>query len=221
MQSIWWQVFDILGTSAFALSGALVAISRRMDVFGIFVLAAATAVGGGIVRDLMLGHTPPSAFRTTLYVWIIALSIVAVVLFIRYVNVSSRQRLVHQMESVYLVCDAIGLGSFTVTGTLMGFYYYPQYWVLNVTLGVLTAVGGGVVRDVLAGQIPGVLKKEIYATAALAGACILLSVHIYWGFTIYAASTLSFAFTVCLRLVAVRLHWNLPRVRRTTKSSIF
>lgn len=76
----------------------------------------------------MLGHTPPSAFRTTLYVWIIALSIVAVVLFIRYVNVSSRQRLVHQMESVYLVCDAIGLGSFTVTGTLMGFYYYPQYW---------------------------------------------------------------------------------------------
>ncbi|WP_301963202.1 trimeric intracellular cation channel family protein, partial [uncultured Megasphaera sp.] len=154
MQSIWWQVFDILGTSAFALSGALVAISRRMDLFGIFVLAAATAVGGGIVRDLMLGHTPPSAFRTTLYVWIIALSIVAVVLFIRYVNVSSRQRLVHQMESIYLVCDAIGLGSFTVTGTLMGFYYYPQYWVLNVTLGVLTAVGGGVVRDVLAGQIP-------------------------------------------------------------------
>lgn len=221
MQSIWWQVFDILGTSAFALSGALVAISRRMDLFGIFVLAAATAVGGGIVRDIILGYTPPSAFRTTLYVWIIVVSIIAVSLCVRYGNSSSHQRLVHYMESVYLVCDAIGLGSFTVTGTLMGFYYYPDYWVLNVTLGVLTAVGGGVVRDVLAGQIPGVLRKEIYATASLAGACILLAVQAYWGFTTYTAAVLSFAFTVCLRLVAVRLHWNLPRVRKTTKNSIF
>ena len=219
MQSIWWQIFDILGTIAFAISGALVAISRRMDLFGIFVLAAATAVGGGIVRDLLLGDTPPSAFRTTLYGGLILGSMVVSGLFFRYVYGTSRHRLAHYLGGAYIVCDAIGLGSFTVTGTLLGYYVYPQYWLLNITLGVITAVGGGVIRDVLAGHIPGVLKKEIYATASLTGAALLLFFQTSGIISTYAAAVTSFVCTVALRLIAVRLHWNLPRGRRISKSS--
>ena len=155
MQSLWWQIFDVLGTAAFALSGALVAVSRRMDLFGIFVLAAATAVGGGIVRDMLLGNIPPAAFKTSVYLWIILVAMVLSIIGVRYIRVSSRKRLMHGGLVVYLCCDAVGLGSFTVTGTLLGCFYYPAYWILCVTLGVLTAVGGGVIRDVLAGRIPG------------------------------------------------------------------
>ena len=139
MQSIWWQVFDILGTTAFALSGVLAAIFRRMDLFGVFVLAAATAVGGGIVRDVLLGSIPPAAFKTSLYLWIILATMLLCSIGVRYIRMSSHRRATHYGLIIYICCDAVGLGSFTVTGTLLGCFYYPNYWILCVTLGVLTA----------------------------------------------------------------------------------
>ncbi len=221
MQSIWWQIFDILGTAAFALSGAMVAISRRMDLFGVFVLAAATAVGGGITRDILLGNTPPAAFRTGLYGMIIIFSVLLAAVVIRYVKFSSHQRLAQYVSGLYFICDAIGLGAFTVTGTLLGYYLYPHYWIFNITLGVITAVGGGVIRDILAGHIPGVLKKDIYAAASLIGASMMLFLHMFDYLSIQAAAITGFVFTVLLRLIAVRLRWNLPRVRKMTKHSLF
>ncbi len=214
MQSVWWQLFDILGTAAFALSGALVAISRKMDIFGIYVLAAATAVGGGIVRDLLLGNIPPAAFHSSLYLWIIVLSVAAAFFGVRYINGPSHHFLVRRVLGVYTVCDAIGLGSFTVTGTLLGCHLYPSYWILNITLGVLTAVGGGVIRDVLAGRIPGVLKEDIYATASLIGAALLYGLYIPGRIPLDIAVVVSFSATVCLRLIALYFHWQLPHVRR-------
>lgn len=214
MDSLWWQVFDILGTIAFALSGVLVAVSRRMDLFGVFVLSAATAVGGGIVRDVLAGYVPPTAFRSGVYFWLIVATVAGTVLVLRYTQ-GARLRLVAQYSRhVYLWCDAIGLGSFTITGTLVGYSLYPQWWVFSLTVGVITAVGGGVIRDVLAGLIPGVLKKEIYATASLLGAAILYGLLAGTGCSVVMAAVPSFLVTVGVRLIAVWRRWNLPRIKR-------
>lgn len=154
MESVWWLVFDLLGTAAFAISGAFAAISRRMDLFGIFVLSSVTAVGGGVLRDVLLGRIPPAFFRTSIYFWIITGSILLTALPLRYLPRHTRRRFMGKFFSLYLASDAVGLGSFTVTGTWLGCYCYPDYWILAITLGVLTAVGGGVLRDVLAGKSP-------------------------------------------------------------------
>lgn len=213
MESLWWQLFDILGTAAFALSGALVAVSRRMDVFGMYVLAAVTAVGGGIVRDILIGAVPPAAFKTSLYLVIIVAAVAAAYIGIRYVRMPARQPVMQQLQRLYIVCDAIGLGSFTITGTLLGCAVRKDYWILAITLGILTAVGGGVIRDVLARRIPSVLREEVYATASLVGAAALYGLYAVMDVSLHVAAVMAFFLTVGLRLLAVRLHWNLPRIK--------
>lgn len=214
MESIWWQIFDILGTIAFAISGVLVATTRRMDIFGSFVLAAATAVGGGIVRDLLIGRIPPTAFRSGLYFWLIMGSIVGTALLIRYVRFQDKPIFATRSKQLYLLCDAIGLGSFTITGTLLGYSMYPELWILDITLGVITAVGGGVIRDVLAGLIPGVLKTDIYATASIIGAAVLYVFISLPDVSTVEAAMASFLVTVGIRLLTLQFHWNLPHIAR-------
>ena len=203
MDAIWWQM---LGTTAFAVSGVFAAVSRRMDLFGIFVLSAATAVGGGIIRDILIGNIPPAAFKNSIYLWIILGSMAVITIIVRYFNIRMWRRVVGKLSIWYLVCDAIGLGSFTVTGTLLGCFYYPDYWILDITLGVLTAVGGGVIRDVL--------RKEVYATASLLGSIFLYGAVIPFEVPLEVGAIVSFSVTVAIRLVAIRLHLNIPRIRR-------
>lgn len=221
MQSVWWQLFDILGTLAFALSGALVAVLRRMDVFGIFVLASATAVGGGIVRDLILGRTPPAFFKTAMYFWLIVATVAVVILFLRYLDVHQRHRFMGVSVQLYLLCDALGLGSFTVTGTLLGCTVYSQYWVLCVFLGLITAVGGGIIRDVLAGRVPATLIQDVYATASFFGACVLYVLLVCFEMPIDVAAVSCFVCTVGVRLLAIHFHWNLPHVKHRRKHQRF
>lgn len=221
MDAIWWHIFDLLGTTAFAVSGVFAALSRRMDLFGIFVLSAATAVGGGIVRDILIGNIPPAAFKNSIYLWIILGSIVIVTLTVRYFNIHMWRRFMGHLSAIYLLCDAIGLGSFTVTGTLLGCYYYPDYWILDITLGVLTAVGGGVIRDVLAGRIPVVLRTEVYATASLLGSVLLYGAVIPFEVPFEVGAIVSFSVTVAIRLVAIRFHLNVPRIRRKKQGYSF
>ena len=204
MDAIWWQIFDLLGTTAFAVSGVFAAISRRMDLFGIFVLSAATAVGGGIIRDILIGNIPPAAFKNSIYLWIILGSMAVITIIVRYFNIRMWRRVVGKLSIWYLVCDAIGLGSFTVTGTLLGCFYYPDYWILDITLGGLTA----------AGRIPGVLRKEVYATASLLGSIFLYGAVIPFEVPLEVGAIVSFSVTVAIRLVAIRLHLNIPRIRR-------
>jgi uncharacterized membrane protein YeiH len=218
MQSLWWQIFDMLGTMAFALSGTLVGVSRRMDLFGVFVLAAATAIGGGIMRDILLGHTPPVAMRSSMYFWLIFDTFFVTSFIIRYFNV--RHRMFDNFKKAYLLSDAIGLGSFTVTGTLLGCMAYPESWVLDIALGVITAVGGGVIRDLLAGTVPTIFLRDIYAAASLAGASLLYSMLMMFGFSIDVSGIACFVCTVVIRIVALSLHWNLPRVRRRRDGDI-
>lgn len=214
MFSFWWHMFDILGTIAFAVSGILVGVLRRMDVFGVFVLSAATAVGGGIIRDILIGRIPPTVFQSSLYFWLIIASIVVMGMVLRYSDLHLHYRWGKYWRRIYLLCDAIGLGAFTVTGILLGYFLYPDLWVLNMTLGVITAVGGGVVRDVLAGLIPGVLRREFYAMASLTGAGSFYVFLFCTDMNIGIAVIGSFGLTVGLRLLAIRFNWRVPRIMR-------
>lgn len=195
------SVFDILGTIAFAVLGALAGIDKKLDIFGILILALATAVGGGIIRDVVISNTPPVAFRNPLYVEVSILGAVAVI-FLR--------DLCHRFKMVIQVCDAIGLGAFAAAGANMAvdFGYYNILTV--VFLAVVTAVGGGIIRDVSIQQLPGVFYKEIYATASLLGALVYFFVYPYVEQN--TAMYLCFAVTTGLRLLAIRYNWALPAI---------
>ncbi|ERT61743.1 trimeric intracellular cation channel family protein [Megasphaera vaginalis (ex Srinivasan et al. 2021)] len=221
MDSLWWQIFDILGTLAFSLSGTLVAISKRMDIFGVFVLAAATAIGGGIMRDIILGNFPPIAFQKDIYFAIIIFTIALTSIGIRYFDTRLRQNVMHYSLLFYLLCDAVGLGSFTVTGTLMGCYYFPDHWMFDITLGTLTAVGGGVVRDVLAGRVSKLFKHDIYATASIAGAIALQFSYVCLEQSAVSSAFLGFIITVTIRMLAISFKFNLPRVKKKRNSQFF
>ena len=213
MESIWWYIFDIMGTLAFAVSGVLVAVSKRMDLFGIFVLAAYTAIGGGMIRDLMLGHTPPIALQSSLYFFLIIAAMLGTTAMIRYFDAHIRSQVMHHSAYIYLAGDTIGLASFTITGTLSGLYFNPDMWVLIIMLGVITAVGGGVIRDVLAGKVPSVLVHDIYATAALLGS-VTLYVLVIFDWPVDVAALISFFTTVSSRVVAIKAKLDMPHVKR-------
>lgn len=204
-----WFTFDIIGTIAFAISGTLVGIGRRMDIFGMLVLALATAIGGGIMRDLIVGNIPPNSLRTFTYGFIV-MAVTFGVFFIY------RVRRAHYIGTrwvrrMYLGADTLGLASFTVTGAGIGVYNYPEMPVLAVILGLLTAVGGGVIRDVLAQRVPSVLREEVYALPAIIGGIVYYAFYHagQWQMASYSA----FIIVVVIRTLALRYNWSLPRIR--------
>lgn len=213
MDGLTWEVFDIMGTVAFAVSGAVVGIEKRMDIFGIIVLALLTAVGGGIVRDVLAGITPPTALC---HVTDFMLSIVtAVIISTVYALLPLSRKRRHRILQVYNFCDTVGLASFTVTGMLTGLasgtanpYLFP------VLLGVITAVGGGILRDLMAQRMPAVLYKDIYATASLMGALVACIVSSAIGLS--GMAWLCFLLVLFLRWGALRFGWHLyhPRLGR-------
>lgn len=206
---ILWHFFEIAGTIAFAISGALVGISRRMDIFGILVLALCTAIGGGVLRDLLVGRIPPNSFITSLYIVITA--IVTIVIFLICRNSKWRRGSIYRFRKLYLAADTMGLASFTVTGAAVGYEANPDLTLFAVILGLVTAVGGGIIRDILAQRIPSVLREEVYALPSLAGGvvyCYLASTG-QW----YVAAYGAFLTVFVLRSLALRYQWSLPKVR--------
>jgi uncharacterized membrane protein YeiH len=193
-------ILDLIGTAAFAASGAWAAVRSRMDLFGVLVLGLVTAVGGGTLRDLLVGALPPFSLRdeTYLYVAIIA----ALMVFL------TRQRF-QAMERPLLVLDAVGLGTFVVIGTTKALDFHLGF--LGAALmGVMTCTAGGVIRDVLANQVPLILRKEVYASACLAGSLLLVALETS-GVSRPAAALLSAITVVVLRLLAIQYKWSLPR----------
>ena len=205
-----WLLFDVIGTIAFAISGALLGIQRRMDIFGILILALVTAIGGGIVRDVMVGRIPPTSLQTGLYISITLITVG--IIFIMYRYGWNRYIEGKGATKVYLTADALGLASFTVTGATIGITVDPGNLVLTVVLGVITAVGGGIIRDILAHRTPSVLKEEVYALPALLGS-IIYYVVCGMGHQIMA-SYATFLIVFIIRMVALEYHWNLPRINR-------
>ncbi len=208
-----WQLFDWMGTIAFAVSGAMVGLSKKMDLFGITVLAVLVAVGGGMTRDVIAGLTPPMALQhpTDLVIAIVTAFVVSIIY--ETVLIDSRRR--KRVSLIYNIFDTVGLGSFTVTGVMTGFSVPDgNYWALPVMLGFLTAVGGGILRDLFAQRVPVVLNTDVYATASIAGALIICAANLYIG--IEAAVWAGFMSVLIIRAVVLRfnLHLYHPKVGR-------
>lgn len=204
-------IFDIMGTLAFAVSGALVAIRRRMDVFGAVVLALVTATGGGILRDLMIGRTPPQAFTDPKYV-AIAAGAGLVCFFVMYFH----PRLPHKVSAAYdflMFCfDTLGVAAFTVDGVVVATEGgFGDNLFLLVFLGVTTGIGGGMIRDILASRVPEVLQKHVYALASILGA-LAAGVLTRCGADEQIGMIVGFAAVVILRVFAAVFRWNLPKV---------
>ena len=193
-------VLEILGTVAFAISGACVAIEKKMDIFGVAILGLTTAVGGGIVRDVLLGVIPPAAFQHPVYSLLALLT--SVIVFLPKVRGLAGK----ENNLLLFLIDTIGLAIFTVVGVQAGMQYDNRY--LAVFVGVITGVGGGVMRDVFAGNRPYIFIKHFYACASLAGALLC-------AFAWHRGELLSMvtgaAVIVILRFLAAKYHWSLPR----------
>jgi uncharacterized membrane protein YeiH len=204
---------DLIGTVVFALSGAVAGVKERLDLFGVLVLSFAAASAGGIMRDLLIGAVPPAAISDWRY---LAVSLLAgLVVFFRY-PISERLR---NMGNHVLIFDAAGLALFAVVGTqkALGYRLNP---VMAALLGVLTGVGGGMLRDLLVAQVPNVLRAELYAVAALVGAVVVVVGHVL---NLPPTPMAVAGAVVCfgIRFVAIRRGWHLPvaGTLRRTKSS--
>lgn len=203
-------IIEIIGTVAFASSGAMVGIRKKMDIFGVIVMAITTAVGGGIIRDLILGIKPPNTFRNPVYVTysIVTAVILFVIFYVKKQMLDSRALFYY--EKIMILLDAIGLGAFTVIGveTAYAIGYGPQKFLL-LFVGVITGVGGGVIRDMMAQQIPFILVKQVYACASLLGACVcvwLMPYHKSFSMILGAVTV------VIIRILAATYRWDLPKI---------
>lgn len=194
-----FTILDLVGTFAFAISGALLAVQKKMDIFGVLVLAFVTAVAGGIVRDLVIGATPPEAFRS----WhMLALAAVAGALC--FFGAPLFERFSYPVQ----LFDAAGLGIFAVSGTQKALQFGIDP-VMAGALGVVSGIGGGIVRDVLAARLPSVLHTQIYAVAAMAAAAVVLVAHTF-GVQITVVTFPAVALCFFLRVMAIYRGWSLP-----------
>ncbi len=199
---------EIIGTIAFASSGAMLGIRKNLDIFGVVVLGLCVAVGGGIVRDISLGLTPPSAFRDPSYA--LTALVTAVLLFgiVYWKQEILTSRYMEIYETIMNYCDAAGLGIFTVLGVYTGYEQGYRGRFFLIFLGMLTGIGGGVIRDVLADTMPFILRKHIYAVASLAGAFVCQRLI---GQNLYLALAAGTAVVLVIRILASHYRWNLPR----------
>jgi len=195
-------LLDMIGTAAFAASGAWAGVRREMDLLGVLVLGMVTAIGGGTLRDLLLGDTPPFCLKDENYLWLSLIVSLLVFFGHRHLN-----RLAHPL----LYFDAIGLGTFVVIGTgkALAFNLGPFGAVL---MGIMTATAGGVVRDVLSTRVPLILQREIYASACLFGAGLMVALQ-YTPLPENLTIILSAASVIMLRLLAISRNWALPKAQ--------
>ena len=196
-------VLDLFGTMAFAVTGAFKAIEHKADIVGIIILATITGLAGGTIRDVVFGKTLPNSLIDPTYVIITVIS--AIVLFLLYSKMKKHW-------NVFLKFDALGLGVFTVIGATFAYNLFGMNFLIIVLSGMLTAIGGGILRDVFVNQTPIVFVKELYASASFIGAITFYFTLLITN-EVYAATILGIILTTGLRLVAMKYNWNLPRVK--------
>lgn len=194
-----FNILDLLGTTAFAISGALAAMDRRLDLFGIFIIAFVTAIGGGTIRDILIGNTPVTWMENTIYIYLIGMVTIFAIIF--------RNKLNHLKTSLFLF-DSIGLGVFTITGVEIGIQNGLSP-IVSIALGAMTGTFGGAIRDILCNEIPVIFRKEIYATACIVGglAFVLLYELGVNQDVLYAATSLTI---ILIRLIVVKYQISLP-----------
>jgi len=200
MQTYLIYLLDIVGTVIFAITGGVRGVRLKLDFLGVIVFACTVGVGGGMIRDCLIGAVPVAAFRSEVY--LLSCIITGMIVFFS-------APLIRKAGNIILVCDAFGLGVFTAIGAAKGASMGLSF--IGIILsGVITAVGGGMIRDVMSGRIPAVLTSDFYATASLLGAvlyCLLAKfcpLHFFWMFLIIMI------FVTGIRLLAIHFHLRLP-----------
>lgn len=193
---------DLLGTFAFAISGALSAAEKRYDIFGVFFVAFITAVGGGTTRDLLLGLTPVFWMQTYNYILIIFLAVITTFIFYKQVL---------KWRKALFLFDSIGLGVFTIIG-MQKAIDQDVTWVFAIFMGVITAVLGGVFRDTFNNEVPLILRKEIYATACFIGAFLLILL-LHLGVLLSIAIPITILIIIIIRLLSVKYELYLPSIK--------
>lgn len=200
-------IFELIGTVAFAASGAITGLSKKMDIFGVTTLGVVTSVGGGVIRDVILGITPPATFSKPIYALVaIAVSII--------IFIPSVRRILFKKQAVYdyimLIMDSLGLGIFTVVGIQVAYTSdFSHNAFLLLFVGMITGIGGGVLRDVLAGNTPYIFVKHFYACASLIGAIVCIILWKILGQSIAIAG--GALVIIILRLLAAHYRWSLPK----------
>ena len=194
------QFLDLFGTMAFAVTGALKAIEHKLDIFGVIFLAAITGLAGGIIRDVVLGRIPPSGISELSYVSIAVITAIAV--FFLYPRIKGQMGL-------FLIFDAVGLGVFTIIGATVALNIYGFNVLLMVFAGMITAIGGGIIRDALVNETPLVFRKELYASISFVGV-LLYILLIYAGINLEISSIICIIFVTVFRIMALHYKLNLP-----------
>jgi uncharacterized membrane protein YeiH len=195
-------ILDLFGTMAFAVTGAFKAIENKSDIVGVILLATITGVAGGVIRDVVMGQFP-NALSDPAYVVITVTSGVAI--FFLYTHLKKHWNL-------FLKFDAIGLGVFSIIGATFAYNLVGLNLLAIMLAGILTAVGGGILRDVFVTQVPIVFVKEFYVSASFIGILVFYLI-LYFGGELYSATIMGLALTTTLRLIAMKYNWNLPRVK--------
>ncbi len=204
---------EIIGTVAFAITGVITALEKKFDIFGALVLGTVTAVGGGIMRDLILGYTPPMAFRKSVY----AITAVVTSLAIFWIAYFFGKRIKKHYDiysQVINIFDSIGLSVFVIGGVNSAIACgFGENMFLSIFVATLTGVGGGVMRDIMAGRVPKILRKRVYALAAIIGSVIYYLLFYYE----ICSATLAIIFgagsVLIIRILATIFQWNLPTVK--------
>lgn len=195
-------VLDLIGTFVFALSGGVAGVRERLDLFGVLVLSFAAASAGGIMRDLLIGAVPPAAISDWRYLGVSLLA--GLIIFFWF----PRSERLHKLRNLVLIFDGAGLAVFAVAGTqkALGYGLNP---LMSALLGMLTGIGGGMLRDTLIAQVPTVLRSELYAVAALVGASVVVVGHVL-NFPPTAMAIAGAVLCFGIRLIAIRRGWRLP-----------
>ena len=217
MLSSWiLTALDWIGTISFAISGSLVAIGHGLDLLGVLMVGTITAVGGGIIRDLILGNVPPLIFYNTDVLLAAVITAFLVFIFIS-VKVNRFAVIRHRVEKVNLIFDSFGLGAFSVAGVQLAWDCgFGEQFVLCVLMGCLTGVGGGVIRDMLVNVKPYVFTKHVYAVASLIGSILYYFILSYTSFSDWG-SFIALGVVVVIRFLAAHYRWELPKIPKANE----
>ncbi|HEY0579456.1 MAG TPA: trimeric intracellular cation channel family protein [Candidatus Nitrosocosmicus sp.] len=196
------HLLDLFGTMAFAVTGSFKAIEQKSDIVGVIILSIITGLAGGIIRDIIFGRFPPNALIDPVYLLITILT--GIIIFFLYPRLKKHWDL-------FIKFDAIGLGVFTVIGASIAYTLFGHNFLIMAFGGILTAIGGGILRDVFVNEIPIVFVKELYVTASFIGIIIFYLLLMFNDFSISAIIAVVSATSI--RLLAIRYKWNLPRSR--------
>ena len=210
-----FELTEFVGIIAFAISGAMISIQRKMDVFGVILLSMVTALGGGAMRDIFLGVFPPRNFFNSFHLWCALITSVVVFVLAKIFSKFFFDNF-KRINEIVNVFDAFGLAAFTISGVQVTLDAGYDKWNFAIFMGVFTAVGGGLLRDVMSREKPMIFCKNVYATAVIIGTVC----YFFLGKIIpeNAAIVITFAVIVTIRILAAKFRWDLPKVERPEKA---